>query len=108
MSIALVAARDEPGSCALYCSVRRRDIGITFTYTRFHALHWPALLMSANLPPPKRVLAHAHWTMSRSKMSKSRGNVVNPLEAMNKWGVDGVRWYLMRIGGSLAADAGEC
>lgn len=63
--------------------------------------------MSAKLPPPKRVLAHAHWTMSKSKMSKSRGNVVNPIQAMEKWGVDGVRWYLMRIGGSLAADAGE-
>ena len=39
-------------------------------------------------------------------MSKSRGNVVNPLEALEKWGVDGVRWYLMRVGGSLADDAG--
>lgn len=72
---------------------------------RFHALHWPALLMSAGLEPPKRVLAHAHWTMGKSKMSKSKGNVVNPLEALDKWGVDGVRWYLMRNGGSLADDA---
>jgi methionyl-tRNA synthetase len=72
---------------------------------RFHALHWPALLMSAGLEPPTRVLAHAHWTMGKSKMSKSKGNVVNPLEALDKWSVDGVRWYLMRNGGSLADDA---
>jgi methionyl-tRNA synthetase len=44
--------------------------------------------------------------MGKSKMSKSKGNVVNPLEALEKWGVDGVRWYLMRVGGSLADDAG--
>ena len=74
-------------------------------HTRFHALHWPALLMSAGLEPPTRVMAHAHWTMGKSKMSKSKGNVVNPLEALDKWGIDGVRWYLMRNGGSLADDA---
>lgn len=73
--------------------------------SRFHALHWPALLMSAGLEPPIRVMAHAHWTMGKSKMSKSKGNVVNPLETLDKWGIDGVRWYLMRNGGSLADDA---
>ncbi|WVQ77273.1 methionine-tRNA ligase [Cryptococcus sp. DSM 104548] len=72
---------------------------------KFHALHWPALLHSASLPPPRRIIAHAHWTMDHSKMSKSRGNVVDPIAAVKQWGVDGVRWYLMRVGGSLADDA---
>jgi methionyl-tRNA synthetase len=45
--------------------------------------------------------------MARSKMSKSRGNVVDPIRSMEKWGVDGLRWYLMRAGGSLPDDAGE-
>lgn len=85
----------------------KKDLGqFTDVVFRFHALHWPALLMSAGLRPPTRVMAHAHWTMGKSKMSKSKGNVVNPLEALDKWGVDGVRWYLMRVGGSLADDAG--
>lgn len=61
--------------------------------------------MSAGLEPPTRVLAHAHWTMGKSKMSKSKGNVVDPLDTLDKYGVDGTRWYLMRNGGSLADDA---
>lgn len=72
---------------------------------RFHALHWPALLSAAKLPLPKRVLAHAHWTMGNSKMSKSKGNVVDPIAAMDHYGPDAVRWYLMRSGGSLEGDS---
>lgn len=72
---------------------------------RFHALHWPALLAAAKLPLPRRVLAHAHWTMGQAKMSKSRGNVVDPVAAMGHYGPDAVRWYLMRSGGSLDADS---
>ncbi|WWC93969.1 methionine-tRNA ligase [Kwoniella sp. B9012] len=73
--------------------------------TKFHAIHWPALLASASLSPPRRVIAHAHWTMGKFKMSKSKGNVVDPIQAMRDWSVDGVRWYLMRVGGSLTDDA---
>ncbi len=73
---------------------------------RFHALHWPALLFAAGLEPPRRVLTHAHWTMNKSKMSKSKGNVADPIMAMKTYGVDAVRWYLMRTGGSLADDSG--
>lgn len=51
------------------------------------------------------MMAHAHWTMGKAKMSKSRGNVADPIAAMDKYGVDGVRWYLMRAGGALADDA---
>ncbi|KAJ2959088.1 hypothetical protein NQZ79_g5406 [Umbelopsis isabellina] len=66
---------------------------------RFHAIYWPAFLMAAELPLPKQIVAHAHWTMSKQKMSKSRGNVVDPIAAMDRFGVDTVRYYLLRDGG---------
>ncbi|ORY96367.1 tRNA synthetases class I (M)-domain-containing protein [Syncephalastrum racemosum] len=71
---------------------------------RFHAIYWPAFLMAAGLPLPKQILAHAHWTMGKMKMSKSRGNVADPFELMDTYGPDAVRYYLVRDGG-LADDA---
>lgn len=73
---------------------------------RFHAIYWPALLLAHGLPPPKRLLVHAHWTMGKLKMSKSRGNVADPNEAMARASVESVRAYLMGIGGDLREDAG--
>lgn len=73
----------------------------------FHALYLPAVLMALDLPLPKHLLAHGHWTMDKFKMSKSRGNVANPFEAMKLWGTDAMRLYLMRAGGNSASDAGE-
>ncbi|KAJ1969502.1 bck1-like resistance to osmotic shock [Dispira parvispora] len=71
---------------------------------KFHAIFWPAFLMAAGLPLPKRIIAHAHWTMDHHKMSKSRGNVVNPFGLIKRYGVDTVRFFLMRDGG-LVYDA---
>ncbi|GAA5970087.1 hypothetical protein JCM11641_000262 [Rhodosporidiobolus odoratus] len=72
---------------------------------RFHALYLPAVLMALDLPLPKHILTHGHWTMDKFKMSKSRGNVANPFEAMQLWGTDAMRMYLMRVGGNSASDA---
>ncbi|CAO3651666.1 unnamed protein product [Cunninghamella blakesleeana] len=72
---------------------------------RFHAVYWPAFLMAAKLPLPEQILAHAHWTMNKSKMSKSKGNVADPFLAMDTFGVDTVRYYLMKDGGF--ADDGD-
>ncbi|POY74433.1 putative Methionine--tRNA ligase [Rhodotorula taiwanensis] len=72
---------------------------------RFHALYLPAILIALDLPLPKHILTHGHWTMDRFKMSKSRGNVANPFEAMELWGVDAMRMYLMRVGGNSGGDA---
>ncbi|PKI82602.1 Msm1p [Malassezia vespertilionis] len=72
---------------------------------RFHAIYWPALLMAADLPLPTTVLAHAHWTVEKAKMSKSRGNSVDPFEALATYGVDTLRAFLMRVGGNLGTDA---
>src|SRR3954462_578589 len=63
---------------------------------RFHAVYWPAFLMSAGLPPPKRVFAHGWWTVEGQKMSKSLGNVVSPFELIEKYGLDQTRYFLLR------------
>lgn len=63
---------------------------------RFHALYWPAMLLSANLPLPKTLFVHGHITSGGAKMSKTLGNVVDPLELVAKYGVDALRYYLLR------------
>lgn len=63
---------------------------------RFHAVYWPAFLMAAELELPKRVFAHGWWTNEGQKISKSTGNVIDPIELVNKYGLDQVRFFLMR------------
>ncbi|MBL4690688.1 MAG: methionine--tRNA ligase [Rhodospirillales bacterium] len=63
---------------------------------RFHAVYWPAFLMAAGLEPPKRVFAHGWWTNEGEKISKSVGNVIDPLELVEKYGLDAVRYFLLR------------
>jgi methionyl-tRNA synthetase len=66
---------------------------------RFHCIYWPAFLLALDLPLPKQVLTHAHWTLKQQKMSKSTGNVVSPFFAINRFGVDTMRFYLAHDGG---------
>ncbi len=63
---------------------------------RFHCVIWPAMLMSAKLPLPKTVFAHGFVYLRGEKMSKSLGNIVTPLDVMDKYGADSLRYYLMR------------
>ena len=63
---------------------------------RFHAVYWPAFLMAADLKPPKRVFAHGWWTVEGQKMSKSLGNVISPRDMIAKYGLDPVRYFLLR------------
>ncbi len=63
---------------------------------RFHAVYWPALLMAAGLPLPRRMYVHGYLLMEGEKMSKSLGNVLDPFEAIERFGSDALRFYLMR------------
>jgi methionyl-tRNA synthetase len=63
---------------------------------RFHAVYWPAFLMAAGLEPPKRVFAHGWWTNEGQKISKSVGNVIDPYDLVQRYGLDQVRYFLLR------------
>lgn len=63
---------------------------------RFHAVYWPAFLMAAGVEPPKRVFAHGWWTSEGRKISKSVGNVIDPYELIETYGLDQVRYFLLR------------
>ncbi|KAK2144554.1 hypothetical protein LSH36_748g02067 [Paralvinella palmiformis] len=72
------------------CHVVGKDI------LKFHAVYWPAFLMAADLPVPDEIMCHSHWLVDGVKMSKSLGNVVNPFDDVNKYTVDGLRYFLLR------------
>ena len=63
---------------------------------RFHAVYWPAFLLAAGIEPPKRVYGHG-WILSNDqKMSKSKGNILDPIEIISKYGIDPLRYYLLK------------
>ncbi|MEK7147167.1 MAG: methionine--tRNA ligase [Patescibacteria group bacterium] len=63
---------------------------------RFHAAIWPAMLLSAGLDLPKELFVHGHITVNGQKMSKTIGNIIDPVELVNKYGVDAARYFLLR------------
>jgi methionyl-tRNA synthetase len=63
---------------------------------RFHTVYWHAFLMAAGIEPPKRVFAHGWWTVEGQKMSKSLGNFIPPHELVDRYGLDPVRYFMLR------------
>ncbi|MCW5554672.1 MAG: methionine--tRNA ligase [Verrucomicrobiae bacterium] len=63
---------------------------------RFHAVYWPIMLKAADIPLPKQVLVHGWWQKDGDKMSKTTGNVVDPLAVIDEWGLDAFRFYVLR------------
>ncbi|THF52000.1 methionine--tRNA ligase [Allorhizobium terrae] len=85
---------DENGPRAKYWPADAHIIGKDII--RFHAVYWPAFLMSAGLPLPKRIYAHGFLLNKGEKMSKSLGNVVDPVNLVNHFGLDQVRFFFLR------------
>ncbi|MGA2028838.1 MAG: class I tRNA ligase family protein [Verrucomicrobiota bacterium] len=63
---------------------------------KFHAVYWPIMLKAMGLPLPKQILVHGWWQKDGQRMSKSTGNVVDPIAIINEWGVDAFRFYVLR------------
>ena len=63
---------------------------------RFHAVYWPAFLLAAKIKPPKKIYGHGWILSGDEKMSKSKGNILDPLEIIRKYGLDPLRYYLIK------------
>ena len=63
---------------------------------RFHAIYWPAFLLAAKIDPPQKIFSHGWILSGDEKMSKSKGNILNPLEIISEYGIDQIRYYLMK------------
>lgn len=63
---------------------------------KFHAVYWPIMLKATGIPLPKKVLVHGWWQKDGAKMSKTTGNVVDPVAVINEWGADAFRYYVVR------------
>jgi methionyl-tRNA synthetase len=63
---------------------------------KFHAVYWPVMLKAMGLPLPKQILVHGFWQKDGAKISKSTGNVVDPIAVINEWGLDAFRFYVLR------------
>lgn len=85
---------DQPDELARYWPADLHLIGKDIV--RFHAVYWPAFLMSAGLPVPRSVFGHGFLLHRGEKMSKSAGNVVNPIALADAFGVDALRYFLLR------------
>lgn len=65
---------------------------------KFHGLYWPAFLFALDLEVPKKLHCHAHWMVNDLKMSKSKGNVINPFDYLEAFKADGLRYFLLKTG----------
>jgi len=84
----------DPGKFKKYWPADAQVIGKDIL--RMHAVNWPIMLHAAGLELPKTIFAHGWWKLGGDKMSKSRGNVVNPIDMVDRFGVDAYRYFLLR------------
>lgn len=92
-----ISALGYPDNTELYNNFWPADLHVVGKdILRFHAIYWPAFLMAADLPLPKKIIAHGWWTNEGQKISKSLGNVINPIDLVQEFGLDQTRYFLMR------------
>ncbi len=93
---ALGYGTDEERFEEFWVNADRREHVVGKGVTRFHAVYWPAILLSAGLPLPTRIQVHGYLTVDGQKIGKSNGNAINPVPLVEKYGQDAVRYYLLR------------
>ena len=93
----LAAAQSEIGNRKSEIELWPADIHVIGKdIVKFHAVYWPIMLKAMGLPLPKQILAHGFWQKDGARISKSTGNVVDPVAIINEWGVDAFRFYVLR------------
>src|SRR6266704_1704067 len=92
--VSAVGFPDDPATFEHYWPADAHVIGMDIT--RFHCLYWPAMLLSAGLPLPRQVAVHGFITLEGQRISKTSGNTINPVELVDTYGADAVRYYLLR------------
>ena len=92
-----ITALGYPGDSELMQSFWPADVHLVGKdIIRFHTIIWPALLMALDLPLPKTIFGHGWLLFRNTKMSKSKGNVVDPITLSERYGVDAIRYFLLR------------
>ncbi len=89
-------AENGPDYQRFWCEGDQRLHLIGKDITRFHAIYWPAMLLSAGLPLPTTILVHGFITIDGNKVSKTKGNVIDPVALVEQYGTDALRYYLLR------------
>jgi methionyl-tRNA synthetase len=94
---ALAAFEPQPAAPGPHPSLWPADIHVIGKdILKFHSVYWPIMLKVAGLPLPKQILVHGWWQKDGAKMSKSTGNVVDPMKVIDEWGIDAFRFYVLR------------
>src|ERR1700722_9510445 len=94
---AVLAALGKPPASGSQLSLWPADVHVIGKdILKFHAVYWPIMLKALDLPLPRQLLVHGWWQKEGERMSKSTGNVVDPIAVIDEWGVDAFRFYVLR------------
>ncbi len=96
-SVLAAAGNPQPSTLNPQLSLWPADIHVIGKdIVKFHAVFWPIMLKAMGLPLPKQILVHGWWQKDGAKISKSTGNIVDPIAVIDEWGLDAFRFYVLR------------